>query len=123
MTITWSGDVPIYRQLRERIVTMILDGSLSEGAPLPSVRQVAADYRINPLTVSRAYQELVNESLVEKKRGLCMLVMNGARETLLKSERKRFLRDEWSPLRARLRRLGLDLETLLGEAPSQENTP
>ena len=123
MTITWSGDVPIYRQLRERIVTMILDGSLSEGAPLPSVRQVAADYRINPLTVSRAYQELVNESLVEKKRGLCMLVMNGARETLLKSERKRFLRDEWPPLRARLRRLGLDLETLLGEAPSQENTP
>lgn len=123
MTITWSDDVPIYRQLRERVVAMILDGVLNEGDPLPSVRQVAADYRINPLTVSKAYQELVDESLVEKRRGLGMFVMDGAREALLKSERERFLRDEWPVLYARLQRLGLDLKTLLSEAPSKENTP
>ena len=123
MTITWSDDVPIYRQLRERVVAMILDGVLNEGDPLPSVRQVAADYRINPLTVSKAYQELVDESLVEKRRGLGMFVTEGAREALLKSERERFLRDEWPTLHARLQRLGLDLKILLSEAASQENTP
>ncbi len=116
MTITWNDSVPIYRQLRERVVAMILDGVLTEGDPLPSVRQVAADYQINPLTVSKAYQELVDEQLVEKRRGLGMFVMDGAQTALLKSERERFLREEWPRLHARLQRLGLDLDTLLREA-------
>ena len=117
MTITWNDSVPIYRQLRERVVAMILDGALNEGDPLPSVRQVAADFQINPLTVSKAYQELVDDQLVEKRRGLGMFVIDGAREALLKSERERFLREEWPSLFARLQRLGLDLKTLLREAP------
>ena len=115
MTITWNDSVPIYRQLRERVVAMILDGALNEGDPLPSVRQVAADFQINPLTVSKAYQELVDDQLVEKRRGLGMYVAEGARNALLHSERERFLRDEWPALRARLERLGLDLKTLLAE--------
>jgi GntR family transcriptional regulator len=89
---------------------------LNEGDPLPSVRQVAADYQINPLTVSKAYQELVDQQLVEKRRGLGMFVIEGAREALLKSERERFLREEWPVVFARLQRLGLDLKTLLREA-------
>lgn len=116
MTITWNDSVPIYRQLQQRVVAMILDGALNEGDPLPSVRQVAAEYQINPLTVSKAYQELVDEQLVEKRRGLGMFVIEGARVALLKSERERFLREEWPMLFARLRRLGLDLKTLLREA-------
>ena len=117
MSITRNDSVPIYRQLRERVVAMILDGALNEGDPLPSVRQVAADFQINPLTVSKAYQELVDDQLVEKRRGLGMFVTDGAREALLKSERERFLREEWPTLYARLQRLGLDLKTLLREAP------
>ena len=113
MNITWSDNVPIYRQLRERIVAMILDGALNEGDSLPSVRQVSADFQINPLTVSKAYQELVNDSLVEKRRGLGMFVIAGAREALLKSEREHFLKEEWPALYARLRRLGLDLASLM----------
>ncbi|HEV7123468.1 MAG TPA: GntR family transcriptional regulator [Rhodanobacter sp.] len=116
MTITWNDSVPIYRQLHQRVVAMILDGALNEGDPLPSVRQVAADYQINPLTVSKAYQELVDEQLVEKRRGLGMFVIEGAHDALLKSERERFLREEWPILHARLQRLGLDLKTLLREA-------
>lgn len=124
MTITWNDSVPIYRQLRERVVAMILDGVLTEGDPLPSVRQVAADYQINPLTVSKAYQELVDEQLVEKRRGLGMFVMDGAQTALLKSERERFLREEWPRLHARLQRLGLDLKTLLREADTHpEDAP
>ncbi|MET0330433.1 MAG: GntR family transcriptional regulator [Dyella sp.] len=122
MTITWNDSVPIYRQLRERVVAMILDGALNEGDPLPSVRQVAADYQINPLTVSKAYQELVDDQLVEKKRGLGMFVTDGARDALLKSERERFLREEWPTLFARLQRLGLDLQTLLREASSEKRS-
>jgi GntR family transcriptional regulator len=117
MSITWNDSVPIYRQLRERVVAMILDGALNEGDPLPSVRQVAADFQINPLTVSKAYQELVDDQLVEKRRGLGMFVTDGAREALLKSERERFLREEWPTLFARLQRLGLDLKTLMRELP------
>ncbi|HUA82162.1 MAG TPA: GntR family transcriptional regulator [Dyella sp.] len=120
MSITWNDSVPIYRQLRERVVAMILDGALNEGDPLPSVRQVAADFQINPLTVSKAYQELVDDQLVEKRRGLGMFVTDGAREALLKSERERFLREEWPALYARLQRLGLDLKTLLREAPKDD---
>lgn len=116
MTITWKDNVPIYRQLRDRMVAMILDGALVEGDALPSVRQVAADYQINPLTVSKAYQTLVDESLIEKRRGLGMFVSKGAPEALLKSERERFLREEWPPLYRRLQRLGLDFETLMKHA-------
>lgn len=119
MPITWNDSVPIYRQLRERVVAMILDGALGEGDPLPSVRQVAADYQINPLTVSKAYQELVDDQLVEKRRGLGMFVIDGAREALLRSERERFLHEEWPALFARLQRLGLDLPTLLRHQPKE----
>ena len=119
MTVTWNDNVPIYRQLRERVVAMILDGALNEGDALPSVRQVAADYQINPLTVSKAYQELVDEQLVEKRRGLGMFVTEGAQEALLKSERERFLREEWPRIRARIERMNLDLQKLLA-TPVQE---
>ncbi|HEY3520386.1 MAG TPA: GntR family transcriptional regulator [Rhodanobacteraceae bacterium] len=120
MTITWNDNVPIYRQLRDRVVAMILDGALNEGDPLPSVRQVAADYQINPLTVSKAYQELVDEQLVEKRRGLGMFVNEGAREMLLKSERERFLREEWPALHARINRMGLELEKLMSQAEKHD---
>ncbi|HKT42690.1 MAG TPA: GntR family transcriptional regulator [Rhodanobacteraceae bacterium] len=120
MTVTWNDNVPIYRQLRERVVAMILDGALNEGDALPSVRQVAADYQINPLTVSKAYQELVDEQLVEKRRGLGMFVTDGAREALLRSERERFLREEWPRIRARIERMNLDLQKLLA-TPVQES--
>jgi GntR family transcriptional regulator len=119
MSITWNDSTPIYRQLRDRVVAMILDGVLKQGDPLPSVRQVAGDFQINPITVSKAYQELVDENLVEKRRGLGMYVNEGARAALLKSERERFLREEWPALHARLARLGLDLQELLS-APRHE---
>jgi GntR family transcriptional regulator len=113
MSITWNDSTPIYRQLRDRVVAMILDGVLKQGDPLPSVRQVAGDFQINPITVSKAYQELVDENLVEKRRGLGMYVNDGARAALLKSERERFLREEWPVLHARLARLGLSLKELM----------
>ena len=113
MTIAWNDSTPIYRQLRDRVVAMILDGVLKQGDALPSVRQVAADFQINPITVSKAYQELVDENLVEKRRGLGMYVTEGARGALMKSERDRFLSDEWPQLYARLQRLGLSLKELM----------
>ena len=113
MTIAWNDSTPIYRQLRDRVVAMILDGVLKQGDALPSVRQVAADFQINPITVSKAYQELVDENLVEKRRGLGMYVTEGARGALMKSERDRFLTDEWPALHARLARLGLSLKELM----------
>ena len=113
MSITWNDSVPIYRQLRERVVAMILDGALNEGDPLPSVRQVAADFQINPLTVSKAYQELVDDNLVEKRRGIGMYVTEGASEKLLATERERFIREEWPAMVERIRRLGLNVEQLL----------
>lgn len=115
MTIAWNDSTPIYRQLRDRVVAMILDGVLKQGDPLPSVRQVAADFQINPITVSKAYQELVDENLVEKRRGLGMYVTEGARSALMKSERERFLTEEWPQLYARLTRLGLTLKQLMEE--------
>lgn len=120
MTITWNDNTPIYRQLRDRVVAMILDGVLNEGDALPSVRQVAADFQLNPITVSKAYQELVDEQLVEKRRGLGMYVNEGAREALLKNERERFLREEWPALYTRLKRLGLDVEQLVQESREME---
>ena len=117
MSIAWSDSTPIYRQLKERVVAMVLDGELKEGDALPSVRQVAADYQLNPITVSRAYQELADEALVEKRRGLGMYVIDGAREKLLASERERFLKEEWPQVLARIARLGLAPEQLLAAKP------
>ncbi|HEU4663145.1 MAG TPA: GntR family transcriptional regulator [Dokdonella sp.] len=121
MSIAWNDSTPIYRQLRDRVVAMILDGVLKQGDPLPSVRQVAGDFQINPITVSKAYQELVDENLVEKRRGLGMYVTDGARDALLKSERERFLREEWPILSARLDRLGLSLGELMAAARKEES--
>lgn len=111
--IEWSDGTPIYRQLKERIIAMLLDGVLKPGDALPSVRQVAAEYRLNPITVSRAYQELADDQIVEKRRGLGMYVTEGATARLLHSERERFLREEWPQILARIQRLGLDIDTLL----------
>lgn len=113
MTVTWNDTTPIYLQLKERVVAMMLDGVLKPGDALPSVRQVAADFQLNPITVSRAYQELVDETLVEKRRGLGMYVTEGAPEKLLMSERERFLREEWPAVVARIQRLGLQMDELV----------
>jgi GntR family transcriptional regulator len=109
----WNDDLPIYRQLRDRVVAMILEKVLVDGDALPSVRNVAAEYRLNPLTVLKGYQELVDEGLVEKKRGRGMYVTEGARTQLLKDERRRFLDKEWPQVAATIERLGLDPEELL----------
>ncbi len=118
----WNEDLPIYRQLRDRVVAMILEGVLGDGDALPSVRNVAAEYRLNPLTVLKGYQELVDEGLVEKKRGRGMFVTDGARIQLLKDERQRFLDKEWPEVAATIKRLGLDAATLLNEIESTEDT-
>ncbi|HEX7063399.1 MAG TPA: GntR family transcriptional regulator [Woeseiaceae bacterium] len=112
----WSEDLPIYRQLRDRVVAMILEGVLTDGDALPSVRNVAAEYRLNPLTVLKGYQELVEEGLVEKKRGRGMFVTEGAQKKLLKLERNRFVREEWPRILATIERLGLDPRALLNGA-------
>ena len=109
----WNDSQPIYRQLHARIVAMILDGALEEGAPLPSVRSIAAEYRINPLTVLKGYQQLVDEELVEVKRGRGMFIHPGARDRLLRGERQRFLKEEWPEIHATIQRLGLSAEELL----------
>ncbi|HSM99718.1 MAG TPA: GntR family transcriptional regulator [Rudaea sp.] len=119
MSIVWNDNAPIYRQLRDRVVAMILDGVLKPGDALPSVRQVAADFQLNPITVSKGYQELVDEQLVEKRRGLGMYVAAGARQALLKSERERFLHEEWPALFARIQRMNLDLATLIKNADNK----
>jgi GntR family transcriptional regulator len=116
----WNDDLPIYRQLRDRVVAMILDGILNEGDPLPSVRNVAAEYIVNPLTVLKGYQELVDEDLVEKRRGLGMFVKPGARARLLQGERKKFLAEQWPVIRSTIQRLGLTPEDLLD---SNSNRP
>lgn len=107
MNREWNDSQPIYRQLRDGAVHMILDGVLKDGDPLPSVRNVAAEYRVNPLTVLKAYQQLVDEELVETRRGLGMFVKAGAREQLLKGEREKFLKEEWPRIAATIERLGL----------------
>ena len=117
----WNEDQPIYRQLRDRVVAMILEGVLGDGDALPSVRNVAAEYRLNPLTVLKGYQGLVDDGLVEKKRGRGMFVTDGARVQLLKVERQRFVDKEWPQVTATIQRLGLDTKTLL-EAMDQNNT-
>ena len=118
MDLEWNNSQPIYRQLRDRVVAMILDGVLKEGDPLPSVRNVAAEYRVNPLTVLKGYQQLVDEELVEKKRGLGMFVRANARSLLLRGERQKFLAEEWPRIHATIQRLGLKAEELLQSANS-----
>jgi GntR family transcriptional regulator len=109
----WNDSQPIYRQVRDRVVAMMLDGVLKEGDPLPSVRNVAAEYRVNPLTVLKGYQQLVDEELVEKRRGLGMFIKTGARNLLLKGERQKFLAEEWPRVQETIQRLGLTAEELL----------
>ena len=111
--IQWSDGAPIYRQLKDRVIAMMLDGILKPGDALPSVRQVAAEYQLNPITVSRAYQELADEALVEKRRGLGMFVTEEAPKKLRGSERERFLTEEWPVVAERIERLGLSIEELL----------
>ena len=112
----WNDSQPIYRQLRDRVVAMILDGVLKEGDALPSVRNVAAEYRVNPLTVLKGYQELVDEELVETRRGLGMFIREGARDLLLQGERQKFLEEEWPRVYANILRLGLKPKELLDAA-------
>ena len=116
VAIQWSDGAPIYRQLKERVIAMMLDGLLKPGDPLPSVRQVAAEYQLNPITVSRAYQELADEALVEKRRGLGMYVTEEAARKLLMNERERFMKEEWPKVMERIARLGLKLEELMAGA-------
>ena len=113
MDLEWNDSQPIYRQLRDRVVAMILDGVLKEGDPLPSVRNVAAEYRVNPLTVLKGYQQLVDEGLVETRRGRGMFINAGARGLLLQGERQKFLDEEWPRISATIQRLGLRAEELL----------
>ncbi len=116
----WNDNQPIYRQLRDRVVAMILDGVIGDGDALPSVRSVAADYHVNPLTVLKGYQELVDEGLVEKRRGRGMFIKEGASKALRKDERKAFLEEQWPEIRATIQRLGLDPAELLADVPDAE---
>ena len=115
MDPNWNDNQPIYRQLRDRVVTMILEGVINDGDALPSVRQVASEYQLNPLTVMKGYQELVDEDLVEKKRGLGMFVKDGAQAALMRDERRRFLEEEWPEILERIERLGLTTADLPGK--------
>ena len=117
----WNEDQPIYRQLRDRVVAMILEGVLGDGDALPSVRNVAAEYRLNPLTVLKGYQELVDEGLVEKKRGRGMFINDGAHKQLLIDERQHFIDKEWPTILERIGRLGLDTAELLETAKKSRN--
>lgn len=114
----WNAREPIYRQLRDRVVAMILEGVLKEGDPLPSVRSVAAEYRVNPLTVLKGYQQLVDERLVETRRGRGMFINAGARQLLLEGERRKFLAEEWPKIHATIERLGLTPQELIDAAPA-----
>jgi GntR family transcriptional regulator len=122
----WNDNQPIYRQLRDRVVAMILDGVLKEGDSLPSVRTVAAEYRVNPLTVLKGYQQLVDEGLVETKRGRGMFINVGARNLLMKGERQKFLAEEWPRVQETIQRLGLNTQELLDSStngkPSQASS-
>jgi len=121
MSAHWNDSQPIYWQLKERTVAMILDGTLSEGEALPSVRTVASEFQLNPITVSKSYQTLVDEDLVEKRRGLGMFVRAGARMKLIASERDKFLSDEWPSMLKRIEQLGLNVEELLTNTRKKEN--
>lgn len=114
MSVNWNDQTPIYRQLKQRVLGMMLDGLLKPGDALPSVRQVAAEYQLNPITVLKAYQELVDEELVEKRRGVGMYMTESAFDKLLANERQRFIEEEWPAMLERIRRLGLDVQQLPG---------
>ncbi len=114
MSVNWNDQTPIYRQLKQRVLGMMLDGLLKPGDALPSVRQVAAEYQLNPITVLKAYQELVDEELVEKRRGVGMYMTESALDKLLANERQRFIEEEWPAMLERIRRLGLDVAQLPG---------
>ena len=118
----WNDNQPIYRQLRDRVVAMILDGVLKEGDPLPSVRTVAGEYLVNPLTVLKGYQQLVDEGLVESRRGRGMFINEGARSLLLKGERKKFVTEEWPRIQETIQRLGLSAEDLLNDIGAPSST-
>jgi GntR family transcriptional regulator len=119
----WNDGQPIYRQLHDRVVAMILDGLLKEGDPLPSVRNVAAEYRVNPLTVLKGYQQLVDEGLVETKRGRGMFINTGAHSLLLQGERQKFLGEEWPRIYATIQRLGLNPKELLAAGAGRQPSP
>jgi|TARA_R110002096_G_scaffold435548_1_gene661437 GntR family transcriptional regulator len=119
----WTDDRPIYLQLKDQIHSMIMDGILNEGEALPSVRKVAVEYQINPITASKAYAELVDEGLVEKRRGLGMFILDGARGNLLAAEQKSFLEVEWPKIMERISRLGLDTKTLLSATTQNGSAP
>jgi GntR family transcriptional regulator len=119
----WNDSQPIYRQLRDLVAAMMLDGLLKDGDPLPSVRNVAAEYRVNPLTVLKSFQALVDEGLVEKRRGLGMFMMSGARDRLLEDERRRFLMEQWPLVQATIQRLGLTTRDLLTADGDVSPTP
>ncbi len=121
MTAQWNDNQPIYWQLRERTVAMILDGTLAEGDALPSVRKVASDFQLNPITVSKSYQTLVDDGLVEKRRGLGMFICEGAKQQLMESERQKFLTEEWPAMVNRIGQLGLEVNELLQSAAEQED--
>jgi GntR family transcriptional regulator len=120
MTAQWNDSQPIYWQLKERTIAMILDGTLTEGEALPSVRTVASDFQLNPITVSKSYQALVDDDLVEKRRGLGMFIRTGARQKLMESERQKFLNEEWPAMMLRIQQLGLDTNKLLQSAKEKE---
>ena len=120
MTTHWNDSQPIYWQLKERTIAMILDGTLTEGEALPSVRTVASDFQLNPITVSKSYQALVDDDLVEKRRGLGMFIRTGARQKLMESERQKFLKEEWPAMVLRIQQLGLDTNKLLQSAKEKE---
>jgi GntR family transcriptional regulator len=111
----WNNKQPIYLQLKDKIAAQILDGKISEGEMIPSIRQVSMDYQINPLTVSKAYQLLVDDEIVQKQRGLGMQIISGAREKLLKQQKRIFLEQEWPLLKKKLTRLHIDLKELIDE--------
>jgi GntR family transcriptional regulator len=119
----WNDSEPIYRQLRGRVIAMIIEGVLKEGDPLPSVRSVSAEYRLNPLTVLKAYQQLADEQLVEKRRGLGMYINSGARDLLLRGERQKFLREQWPAILATIHRLGLTPQELLRDGAERRPGP
>ena len=112
-TPTWNEDQPIYRQIVDAVIGRILEGSYPEGELLPSVRQLATDFGVSPLTAAKVFQELAREELTEKKRGIGFEVRKGVRKALLQRERRKFLEQEWPELRARLKRMDIDIEDLM----------
>ncbi len=121
MSAHWNDSQPIYWQLKERTIAMILDGTLAEGEALPSVRTVASEFQLNPITVSKSYQALVDEGLVEKRRGLGMFVCSGARAKLIDSERAKFLAEEWPAVLSRIEQLGLEIDALVNRSRNKES--